>query len=112
MSDIITINTDRTFKTNVSIYLGRDERNRDIRRVFPAEFRLLPIDRVKQLQEDGQDGAFVRAVLVDAKVNMVDAAGVPWPNKIEAIANDPAVSAAVVTAYLRETVSKNDNSKK
>lgn len=108
----VRIRTSRTFTTKVHLYLGRGQDGKPINHIFAATYKMLPTDEAKRIIEDERDGAFVRATVVSADVLMEDERGNPMSDQIEAMANDPAVSAALVTAYFRETQGKNDNMKK
>lgn len=108
----IRIRAARTFNTKVHLYLGRGLDGKPINHIFEATYRMIPADEAKRIIEDERDGAFVRAVVVNADVIMEDERGNPMVDQIEAMANDPAVSTALVTAYFREMSGKNDNMKK
>lgn len=108
----VRVRTGRTFSTKVHLYLGRGADNKPINHVFDATFKQLPSDEAKRIIDEERDGAFVRAAVVSADVLMEDERGNPMPDQLEAMANDPAVSTALVTAYFREMSGKNDNMKK
>jgi tetrahydromethanopterin S-methyltransferase subunit H len=108
----VRVRAGRTFSTKVHLYLGRGADNKPINHVFDATFKMLPTDEAKRIIDEERDGAFVRAAVVSADVLMEDERGNPMLDQIEAMANDPAVSTALVTAYFREMSGKNDNMKK
>lgn len=108
-ANVVRVRLNRTLRKTVSVYLGRDETGKDVRVEYDVDFHVKQNDEVKRLQEKHDDAAFLKAIVHKAYIEFTDEndTALPQAEQLHYLFHDPSHSAALISAYIEETVRKN-----